>query len=110
MISLVSASLGAGDVLRLRSQSNIEILFNRSSFVRKRPHGLAQKKLCSFGHSEPNSVAFMVARRFDHLSVPARIVGRSSAMPPPESLGVDFDCLVQRDVHLSSSIGTPPGP
>jgi hypothetical protein len=91
-------------VLRLRSQSNIEILFARSGFVRKRLHGPAQKKLCSFGYSEPNGVAFMVARRFHPLSVLARMVGRFSAMPPPERLSVDFDCLVQRDVHFSRSI------
>src|SRR3974390_2758471 len=96
--------MSAGDVLRRRNQSNMGTLSTRSRFVRKRLHGLAQKKLCAFGHSEPNSVAFMIAKRFHPRGLPARMVGRFSAMPPSERLGVDFDCLVQRDVHLLRSI------
>ncbi|MGO9770409.1 MAG: hypothetical protein ACLPSW_12800, partial [Roseiarcus sp.] len=61
---------------------------------------LTQKTLGAFGYLEPNSVTFMVAERF-HFGRPlAGPDGRSPIMPPSEHFGVDFDCLVQRDVHL----------
>jgi hypothetical protein len=90
----------AGDVLRRRNQGKSETLSVRSGFSRKSLLDLTQKTLGAFGYLEPNSVTFMVAERF-HFGRPlAGPDGRSPIMPPSEHFGVDFDCLVQRDVHL----------
>ena len=89
-----------GDVLRRRNQGKLETLSVRSGFGRKRLLDLAQKTLGAFGYLEPNGVTFMIAERF-HFGRPlAGTDGRSPIMPPSEHFGVDFDCLVQRDVHL----------
>ena len=87
-------------MLRRRNQGKLGTLSVRSRFGRKRLLDLAQKKLGAFGYPEPNSVTFMIAERF-HFDRPlAGPVGRSPIMLPSEHFGVDFDCLVQRDVHL----------
>jgi hypothetical protein len=90
----------AGEVLRRRKEGKLEILSVRSRFGRKRLLDLAQKTLGAFSYLEPNSVTFMIAERF-HFGRPlAGPDGRSPIMPPSEHFCVDFDCLVQRDVHL----------
>ena len=89
----------AGDALR-RNQGKLETLSVGSGFGRKSLLDLAQKTLGAFGYLEPNSVTFMIAKRF-HFGRPlAGADGRSPIMPPSEHFGVDFDYLVQRDVHL----------
>jgi hypothetical protein len=97
----LSVGLDEGrDVPRRRNQGKSETLSVRSGFGRKRLLDLTQKTLGAFGYPEPNSVTFMIAERF-HFGRPlAGPDGRSPIMPPSEDLGVDFDCLVQRDVHL----------
>ncbi len=85
---------------RRRNQGKSETLSVRSGFDRKRLLDLTQKTLGAFGYLEPNSMTFMIAKRF-HFGRPlAGPDGRSPIMSPSEHFGVDFDCLVQRDVHL----------
>ena len=74
--------------------------FSSERFRPKKSLGFTQKTPGAFGYLEPNSVTFMIAKRF-HFGRPlAGPDGRSPIMPPSERFGVDFDCLVQRDVHL----------